>query len=589
MIVKQPIRHFINGKDLGEPRNWQDLEITVDWLEKKEGVNINITDLDFVLEAKRLLQERVLDGLSGGVGIFEGEPYQITIGDLGSPSYKFEGYLDFTDDATIIGAEEFSCSLKKRKGTDWLNEVADSFSFAYLADQGFINQGDYVKVPYVINYVPDGTQLILLSISLYMMTKETIENVQKLAETIADATDAAAPVLGASVGLGAGVVTAWDLGNFILVTLKTIARVAYIIAMTVAIINLIEEVFAQLLPKKRFHLGMRIQTLFERGCQYTGLRLQSNLLSQINDWVHVPSKDRKGGEDGESGHPVNSGPIYTFGDCIRVFKEMFNADYRIKDGIFYFERRDAFEVPSAYVIPPFFSDQERLLDVNTFNTDEMIANYNIFYAFDTQDQNTLDDQEGRVFQAITTPIRVKDQSLVNIKNLAQVAIPFSIGKTKNDLTRIEEVMKDLGKFVDKLTGVFGKGTNFATQIESRRGSMLLSSDFLTSGRIVRISGQNLTKDQRGDLGTRLLWDRYHFINSFADVNGEHNQYWRYSDIRVPMSLEDFEKVLDNNLATDQDGRRVEIETMTYRPGEGTAVIDFRVKRKYTNNLKIEYV
>ena len=46
------IRHYINGQDFGEPRNWQDLEITVDWLNKKDDANINITDLEFVLEAK---------------------------------------------------------------------------------------------------------------------------------------------------------------------------------------------------------------------------------------------------------------------------------------------------------------------------------------------------------------------------------------------------------------------------------------------------------------------------------------------------------------------------------------------------------
>lgn len=582
------IRHYINGQDYGSPRNWQDLEITVDWLNKKDEANINITDLEFVLEAKDYLLERILNGTSGGVGIFEGEPYTIKVNDNSLPEFTFDGYLDFADESTFIGNEEVICSLKKVQGNDWLNDVADGFSFAYLADKGFITNGDYVKVPYVINYVPDGMQIIILSMSIYMMTKELIENVQRLADTIGDVTDAAVPVIGVSVGFGAGVVTAWDLGNFILVVIKTVARIAYIIAITIAIIKLVEEVFEQLLPKKRYHSGIRIKTLFERACQYLNLQLQSNLLNEIGDWVYIPSKDRKG-DSGDKGHPINSDPIYTFGDCIRIFKEKFNADYRIKNGIFYFERKDSFEVVSSYQIPNFFSDQERLLDRISFNANEIISNYNIFWQYDVQDQNTLDDQTGRVFQAITTPVTVQNQKLVNIKNLAQISLPFSLGKTKTDLTKVEEIAKDLGRIVDSITGIFGGGTNFASQIQNRLGSLLLSSHFLTVPKIVVVSGSKLANDQRTLLSSRSLWDKYHYINSFAEVNGFHNQYQRFEGQRIPMKLKNFNDLLSNNIGTDANGNRFEIEKFVWRPEDQTAVIDYRVKKKYTNNLKIEYV
>ena len=205
------IRHYINGQDFGEPRNWQDLEITVDWLNKKDDANINITDLEFVLEAKDYLMKRMLNGTTGGVGIFEGEPYTIKVRDENTQEFVFDGYLDFADDSMFLGNEEVICSLKKQQGNDWLNDVADGFSFAYLKDKGVITNGDYIKVPYVINYVPDGLQLIVLSMSIFMMTKELYENVQSLADTVADTTDASTPVIGASVGVGAGVVTAWDL------------------------------------------------------------------------------------------------------------------------------------------------------------------------------------------------------------------------------------------------------------------------------------------------------------------------------------------------------------------------------------------
>lgn len=585
--------HLIDGQNRGVPRNWEELELTIDWLNAKEqGGTPNLTNMVFNAEACKYLNERFNNGMNGGPGIFEGVPYAIQVGPVQNPVFIFEGFLDGTDELTFLGKEEITVGLKKRHGEDWLNDVADSFSFAFLAEEGIITQSDFIKVPYVINYIPDGTQLILLSISIYMMTKELIENAEAIAQTIADVTDASTPTTGVGIGANAGgpvvtVNTGFDLGNFILVVLKALARIVYIIAVTVAIINLIEALFEQILPKKRFHLGMSERRMFERGCQWLGLNFQSSITDL--DTIHIPRKDRKGGEAGESGFPTNSGPIYLFGDYIRVMKEKYNADFRIANGTFYFERRDQFEIPSGYAIPNFFNNQERLLDDEKYNTDELVSNYNILWQFDIQDQNTLDDQSGRVFQAITRPNIVQDESLVLMKGLAQINIPFTLGKTKTSLTDVERLAKTLGSIVDGLTGIFGNGTNFASQIQNRVGSLLLSSHFLTLGKNVKMSGSKLSPNQRDLLSARHFWDSYHFINSFAEVNGVHNQWKRYLQQRVPMTVQEFATLLENNITTDSQGRDVLIENVVYNPSQTTAVVDYRIREKYTNNFKIEYI
>lgn len=580
------IRHYIDKTDYGEPRNWRDLEITIDWLKKVDTGAINVSDLSFAFEAKTYLTQRILNGISGGIGIFEGEPYKIVVGDQENPEFVFDGYLDFTEDMTVIGEEELVCSLKKTKGQDWLNDVADSFSFAYLYDQGVVTNSDFVRVPYVINYIPDGMQVLILSMSIYMMTKELIENVEKLAETVADIANASTPVVGVSVGIGAGAVTAWDLGDWVMVALKALARIAYIIAMTVAIINLIDEVINQFLPKKRYHIGMSFKRMFERGCQHLGMTFQSTIPEL--DWIHIPRKDKKGGSSGERGFPSNSEPIYVFGDLIREMKKKFNADYRIKNNVFIFERQDKFKYPSPYQMPDFFVDQDRLLDPRKHNADEIIANYNIYWALDIQDQNTLDVVDGRVFQAITSPIATKNTELVVIKGLAEIQIPFSMGLRKDNLTTVEKILKTLASVVDGLTGIFGGGTNYGSRIEARVGSLLMSSHFLTSGKVVKMSGSRLAMDQRTILDARQLWENYHFINSFALYNGIHNQYLRFEKQPVPMTIEEFAILMENNQATDAIGNEYEIEKVVYNPYKTTALIDYRVKKLYTNNLKVTF-
>ncbi len=581
------IVHLINGNDFGNPRNSKDLEITIDWKNKKESGAINVSDLEFVDKANEYLQERIMNGLNGGVGIFEGEPYKIVIGDISNPTFVFEGCLDFTNSTMVIGGEEITCALKKKHGDDWLNDTADGFSMAYLYDIGVIVNGDFIKVPYVINYVPDGMQLIILSMSIYMMTKELVENIEDIASAIGDVIDASTPVVGVSVGVGAGVVTAWDLGNFIMVSIKLIARIAYSIAIAIAIAKLTEELFEQLMPKKRNHLGMTFRRMFERSCQHLGLSFSSSIAEL--DWVHIPRKDAKGGSSGERGFPSNSEPIYTFGDLIRTMKEMFNADYRISNGTFYFERKDNFIFPSSYQIPSFFNNQERILDNVKFNTDEMVSNYNIYWALDIQDQNTLDIVDGRVFQAITSPVTKNNPEYVMIKNITEIALPFSLGREKTELTDIEKVLKTLGQLVDSITGIFGGGTNFATKVENRIGSLLLSSHFSTYGKVVKMNGSKLANNQRIELDVRKLWDKFHYINSFAEYQGEHNQFFIYENQRVPMNIEDFAILMENNHAIDSEGNEYKIDTVIYSPDKTTAIINYRVKRKYTTNLKIEFV
>lgn len=581
------IRHYINGQDLGEPRNWQDLEITVDWLNVNDSGSINISDLSFVREANDYLQKRIMNGLNGGVGVFEGEPYEIILGELNNPKFKFNGYLDFTEELTSIGGQEIICSLKKEKGEDWLNDVADSFSFASLYDENIITDSDFVKVPYVINFVPDNLHLVMLSMSIYMMGKEIIENVQSLAESIADLVDAATPVIGVGAGVGAVAVTAWDIGNFILAALKTVARIAYLIAMVIAIKELINSLFEQLLPEKRFHLGMTFRKILEKGCEKLGLSFSSSI-SELS-WVHIPSKSQRGGDQNEVGYPSNNGSIYLFGDAIRILKEKFNADFLIKDGVFLFERRDFFEYNSNYQIPSYFNNQELVHQQFKLNTDEIIANYNILWQLDTQDQNTLIDDSGRVFQAITEPVIKSNSSLVNIKNITQISLPFSMGKEKKELTDIEKIAKTLGSIVDGLTSVFGGGTNFSSKIRERTGSLLLSSHYLTIGKVVAMSGQKLSKGQRDILSTTSLFNKYHFINSFAEINGRHNQYFRYLEQEVPMTLDEFSSLLGNNRTTDESSNGIMIERVVYSPYKNKATLDYRVNKKYTNNLKIKFV
>lgn len=593
------IRHYRNGT-IVNPRNFENAKIVMDWKGTKEAANITIDSIELVGKEGDDLKTRILSGLSGGVGFFEGEPYQIQIGEQSNPDGTFNGYLDFSSGVEFIGDCDVRCSLKREQGSDWLNDVADGFSYRYLESIGLIKNSDFDGVKYVINYIPDGTVLLILSLSLYSMTKELIENIKAIGERVADLTDAAIPVVGVSAGLGAGVVTAYDIGNIILAALKLILQVSYTVLIVVAIVKLIENLISELMPPKRTHLGMSIKKLFEKGCEHLNLTLSSSLLDSIDSgerWVLIPSKNHRGGEKPtnasaswrETGVPSQQDATDTFGGVIRTFKRMFNADFQIRNGVFIFERVDFFRNQSNYVIPDTFIEQDRFIDTNTFNTDEIRSNYVISYAFDSQDMNTLDVPDGRVFQAQLSPSVTVNENLRTMKGLEEIAIPFSLPVRKNKLTVIEEVVKFLVSIADALTGQLGNPQSLSGQIANRIGAMHLSSHFLSLPKLVSMSGGSLSLEQRQILSSTNLWNNYHFLNSFKPINGQHNQYYLFRQQKIPFCFADFLSLLNNNKVTTPSGEDAQIESVEWNVWNDFATIDYRVNRLYDNNFKITYL
>ena len=590
-------RVFPLGEESGKPLP---IQIEMEWVNRKRQAYVNLPKLRFEGEDGSYIKNRALGGLSGGVGVFEGMPYQLEIRD-DSDASLFDMTIDFTKDCILVGECGIEVDAQVRQGADWLNDRADGVTFRYLYDQGLATDNDFIDVPYVVNYVPDGIQLMIIGLSLFAVTKELLELTQSIAERIADITDAATPVIGVGVGAGAVAVTAWDIGNIILAALKLAAQIAYAALMIIAIVDLMNQLFEQLMPRLRYHKGMPIRLLFERFCNYFGLTLQSTLLDALDQssskWCYIPPKNNKGGDRPtgapstwkETGLPIANSPLGTPAGVIRVFKEMFNADFLIENGVFRFERKDRFKIASPWVIPNTFTDQEEWRDYSGFNTSEIRSNYNIVYSTDLQDQNTLDNIEGFSFQAQFSPIQTGNQDMVSLGGLEQIAIPFSMGVRKDELTGVELALRALATLADSLTGQLGSSSGLASQINTRIGSLLLSSHFTSIGKLVVLSGSKLAKGQRSLLSARGLWDNYHFINSFVPINSVHNQYWTYKDQVIPFCYSDFKTLEQTNQVALQSGESAEVERIVWDQEKGTATIDYRVNRLYTNNLKVEYL
>lgn len=580
-----------NGRDLSNV-GWEDFTISKNFVGEQQDVDINLTEVEIKGSDAVDLRARALNGLNGGVGIFEGDPvYLKVLDEKDNLIHAIDLYIDFASNFKILAPNHVSMSLKKRKSVQWLEDVAVNKSFSYMYDTGIIKNSDFVRVPYVINYVPDGTQLLFLSVTLFIMAKELYESIKAIAESIANLIDSITPVVGVGVGLGAVAVTAWDIGNIIFCALAVAFNIAYTIAITYAIIKLLEEIFEQLMPKLRHHLGIRVQRLFELGAQAYGLQLQSTLLAKYSNWVLIPTKDHKGGLKPEGfkgqwtelGIPTSSDGLDNFADLIRFFRQMFIADFKIQNNRFIFETVGTFKSQGVWNVPEVFTNQEALEDEVSFNTDEVVSNYVVRYSTDIEDKNTVDNQQGMKFQAILEPINSVNSDLSNIKNLVDIEIGATLGVRKDSLTVIEKVLKELAKVVDALT--FG-ATSFASKVDARIGSLLTSTHYLQVPKLVAMQGSKLAPNQREIFDAEKIYDEYHSASNMVDVNGKHNQYRDYPEHTIPFGAQDFLTLLNNNYGF-KDGKSASIENIVWTVDKGTAEIKLRVNEKYTNNLKIK--
>ena len=583
----QRVRFFINNQEMSAyPVDIENMRIVVDWVEGHGSPKINFSEV--VIRGEDAVQ--IIDRKLSQLGFFNGIPFRIEALDKqGNGTTVFDGFIDLAETPpTFIGCDEVKVAIKEKQGADWFEVQKDTFSFKFLEEErGIITQNDFVQVPYIINYIPDILHVSLLSISVYLMVKELAELVKSTAETIAEATKAATPLPGVSA---AGPTITVDVGAIIMASLKLVARIIYGIVMIIHIKNMVTEIFEQLIPLKRYHTAIKLKTLMQKGCQELGLGFESTIFDgKWGNAVYIPSKVEKGTlfvSNFQSGTPDANDTGYFFGEMFDLMRRQFNANYKIVNGTLRLERWDYWRQSGNYQFPNSYENQDRKLSEVSFNTNELKSGYFVAFSTDAEDKNTLDNFYGTNIDAITY-LQTQLNEYRNLFGNEEVRLPFALGTRKNALTLFEKAFKSFGKVVDKVTGAFGNGTNFASRIEQRIGSLYLSDHKFTVPKIVLMSGSAVSPENRDVIRASYLWDNYHFINSFAVLNSKHNQHFLYKNVKDRFCFEKFVTLLQNNFGLDEEGNDAEAERLEWEIKNDVAFIDYRVNKLYDNNLRIK--
>ena len=556
------IRHFIKGNEtVSLPENNNTLSITVDFTQSQA--------IEFDFDSQKWMgedAETILNERSNGLGSFVGIPYKMEVDGQMLPELMFD-LRNFEK----FGCNEVNVGVKLVQNKDWFINTASVLQIARLEADGKFLPSDYINVPYNINYIPDGMQLLMLSISTYLMTKELITATKEIADTIATATSAAA---GLSPGLAA------------LAALKVIIQVAFLAASVIAVINLIKAIGEQLYSRTRYHTSLKLASIFRVALAEMGLTFKSSIfdITKYANECLMATKTEKGslnaGTLSKAAPLINSdNDIYYFAGFLDLMMRRFNGDFRIVNGEFRFERWDWWASTSSYVVPDNFANQDRRISQMTDNADDFKGGYCVSYVFDEKDQNTFNEISGMTYDVIT----VVASGLVGYENAhgsEYVELNVARASRKGTLTKFEIALKSLFQVADSIVNFMGGNSNLAGAISSRINNMELSDHFTSKAKIIRMNGSGLSATQVSAIED---WEEWHFINSFKQINGKHNQWVKYK-IPCKFCAKDLLTLLSNNFATLTTGEDVEVERLTWTPYQDEATLEIRVNELYTTNL-----
>lgn len=585
--------YIIDDGQVERPINSEavDIELNYDGSDPDNTGSVSLLNFDFTIDAAKIINKYLNDGLIGGSGVFEGLPFRLNLEEGAESLELIRGYIDLTNSETIFKCDRIDAFVKESGSKSWLEDGAqDSFTFQYLEIQKkTITPSDYIFMPYVISTIPNNREiaiLLLMSFTISIALKDAILNLEQ----------AVVELLGGPASVLRAVI-------------KLLLILAYLIILIITIINLIRDIINQIIQPVKYHACMRLQTLLEKGAEHLGQKFESSVfLDPVwRDMVVLPAKYSNPPTDDDTNilgfkkpnKAVQKGYYEgTFGQLMTSFETLINGKKFVSDGVIRIERRDYNPATANFKIP----DVE--IKGYGINADELRANTLLKFTTDLQDGNTINNYKGNVCQVITEPITVTNPDMVLMSGLRNINSEFARGVAKDSYTKPEQFVLNILKPIDNLIRELSNAakkvnikinkTNLSNLIEKRLKMLLLTNDHFSVPKLMslnispnaegnKLKDENSTRVNMGD-----IYDRYYSIDSFSttDDNLNANQYKKYEAPPFNLCFDDFKSLLKSNVIFDQNDNIGELTNLVLNvESEQARDVKFKINEAYTNNLR----
>lgn len=526
-------------------------------------LELDVDELTFVREDFKRIKQWI-----SNYGYYVGMPLKIQYDSNNTIDYL----LDFSDNY-VNRTNSCTVKVKRFKGIDNFFDNANGLSF----EQVDFLPSDFVDIDYVIIKPDQLTYFISLGLSTYVLTEALIEAAKQLKETIRDIQKAAIPN---------GFLP--NLPDILGLAIMLAARIAYTLAIVIALIKLVQEILNIIFPKIRQFQGITYKKLIEKGCQKLGYTLQSTLLDSLSKLTicPVPLKEKDPSIFKSlfaplslaytKGHPSSRDVIPSLGSSITALENIFHAKTRVVNGVVTIEKESYYENNAGQAINDTFINQAQIIDENLINSDEIFKRLTCAYAVDALDINTFDDTKLSVYE-VSSEVQTSigfDYNL--IKGSDVINIPFARGTRKGSLTFVEKAAKTLAQAVDLFTG-----SSLATQIEARKNVMIVSEQYFGVTKLLWMNGTKLDQNQTDYIGADKIINNYH-IDRFI----QNNQKEVFQGMQIAINQSELFNIIANNYVNLSNGDLVEIRRIVWNEKQNQATIDFTKKVSSINETTI---
>jgi hypothetical protein len=554
------MRHYLNGVEVA-PRNILSIGVESDFTDRPDFLEVDTEKLVLPREAVQIIQDHLSQ-----YGPFEGIPYTM----ITNGGEVLEYYVDLQEEP-IFRDFEIEVKIKRRGGKDNFFDRAEGTTWELMASEGVsFNSFD---IPYVI--LPDDAvaTAIGLGVSIYVLTKDIIEQIEALAETITTIIDSVTPEV------GAGVTT--DPAEIATLVVKALLQLAILALTIVALIKMVQQFFELIFPKVRYLQGIKVKDLLTAGCNYLGYEFQSTLLDGISGLTICPVplvKDKDSFWDFlqndlnfayTKGYPTASDTTPTLDTLLNAMETTFNARTKVRNGLVELERRDYWQNITSNQFLPALNLQDDRQSEFTYNTEDIWKRYYIHYNVDFSDLYTVDYYDPTDAEYSTEPVMVNNPDLVSIRGLNEVIIPFALGVRKDSLNWLEKLAKGFFEVADEVINLFGGNGNYAAQIEARIGVMKLSQQFFSTSKLMYTVGGKQPSNYADLINAGTIYENYHKINEI-----QVNDYKIFANAPLRMTGQEFVNLLDNNYAI-INGVVCEILNIKFKDEESLATITYK--------------
>jgi hypothetical protein len=581
LSINAEAKFLLDGVKLNAPLEWEDIEIVAEYENDSIQPSLAVEEFVFPLEAREAINEWIARGLTNGVGIFEGMPFQLTLFNNQPIQENFKAFIDFTNGYQDLPEDgKVNIGIIPNFSLDNFFEQIEGTTFGYLQEIGAITLADYIKVDYVVEKKFNLIEFLISSIILYLMIKELQESIRRTGEAISIASGIFSAGFTGSVG------------QAIYLVANAIIQIIYTSIILIAVVSLATTLLETLLPKKRTHKAIKLKTALERVCQNFGYSFVTDI-PQLENVVYLPSNPNLddstlgGLISFTKGTPVGIPYIGDYGyRCSEMFelaKNLFNAKIAIINGVVEFRSKNS----TFWIQQSTWNLPDVLLENLQYNTDEIKPERILSFETDLNDEWTIDNYKGTAYEIRTSPKTVVRKRAVLLKGIEEINFNTCLGNRKDELNPLEKFLSEVAGFIDKTTGVLGGGTNFKSKITSKIGVLKVTNNWHSIPKLLYLDGGRIPLNHRDLWNSEILYNQYHSEKSFV-LNNWKGQKKVYKSVRVPFGFEDYKQLTTNSYFLFK-GKQAKIVKFVWTIGKDFAEIDFWVREPYTFNLKETYI